>query len=287
MFNKLFGKKSQEYKTGIFKLEGDRLVEFDNLPGDGSINSIIISCGYELSQVHIVLTFDSKVIEFIGFKIFSKEVVFAKVKQEKDNLDLKVLKREIAKIDWDYEYSSHTVLDILNNGIEANSLSFEFLSSVLELKKDGDSLYQSPQLELYLNFRTGKLENFTSLNWLNADSQWLKKINNGMFDAILNEAFQYHFSEIEAMEEVNLQCLAIRKIPNAINNEFIPLHIKPNRNINFYNLFVTHYDSNIYVDEFKIVNKGRFISRNEITLEVDKFVFQFDSNGFLIKSQQI
>lgn len=287
MFDNFFRKKSRGAKTGLYKLEASKLIEFDIFPGDGSINSIIISCGYELSQIHTVFLFDSKYLEYIGVKVFSKDLVFAKVKQEKCPIDLRILKNEIDKIDWDNEYSSHIVLDILNKGIETKSLSLEFLNSVLELKKEGDSLYHVPNFDLYLNFRYGKLENFTSFNWLNADSKWLKKVNNVMFDAILKEAIQYHSNEIEAMEEVNLQCWAIRNIPNAIKNEFIPLHIKSNRNINFYNLLASHYDSNIYIDDFKAVNKGRFILRNEISLEVDKFLFRFDQNGFLQVSEQI
>jgi len=50
---------------------------------------------------------------------------------------------------------------------------------------------------------------------------------------MLSEAMQYHRNEIEAMEEVNLQCESLRGIPQAIQNEFIYLHEKVNGNINF------------------------------------------------------
>ena len=109
-----------------------------------------------------------------------------------------------------------------------------------------------------------------------------------MFDNMLSEAMQFHRNEIEAMEEVNTQCDALFQIPEAFRNEYISHHRKPNGNINFFNLLVAHYNvfnnKRVKIEEFKTINKRRFIMRDEQTLEVNKFIFKFDWEGLLAES---
>ncbi|OMP75682.1 MULTISPECIES: hypothetical protein [unclassified Chitinophaga] len=103
---------------------------------------------------------------------------------------------------------------------------------------------------------------------------------------MLKEAKLYHRNDLEAFEEVNLQCDALQKIPHAIKNHFIPLHVKSNGNINFYNLLAAHYPSNTKIEEFKIVNKGRYSCNKPHEFEIDRFTLQFDVAGHLIKAQK-
>ncbi|WP_339869375.1 hypothetical protein [uncultured Algoriphagus sp.] len=290
MLNWLFGKKpAGQGKTGIYKVDNGVIVDLEESPGNGSINAIIEYLGFDTSQVHTIFTFDSPVIEIIGFKIFTQEPVFTLAKNKATRVDFRSLIKEIKGIDWEYEYSSHTVEDALSEGIERESFTFDFLNSVLLLKREGDDLYQAPKFGLYLKFENGLLKSFTSSDWSNSASKWLKGINNTMFEGMLSEAMQYHRNEIEAMEEVNLQCEALRGIPQAIQNEFIYLHEKLNGNINFFNLLAAHYNllagERIKIDDFKTVNKGRYVAIDETTLKAGQFVFQFDSNGFLSQSQ--
>ena len=293
MFKGLFGKKSNESgsnKTGFYKIDGNKLIELDERPGIGSINDTIEYLGYNLTQIHTVNTFDSKTIEVIGVKIFTKDPVFVWAKEKNTKLDFKALTRELKNTDWSFEYSSHTIEDILTDGIEARSLTFEYLNSVLDLQKESDNLFNAPSINLYLNFNDGFLESYTSSDWTNAASKWLKDANDQLFENMLSEAMRFHRNEIEAMEEVNLVCEALQGIPNATQNEFIDLHRKRNGNINFFNLLAAHYNSfqgeRIKIDEFKTVNKGRLVSIDDQTFEVDQFIYEFDAEGFLTGSTE-
>ena len=118
MFSKLFSKKSNQSKTGIFEIKDGEFVELNETPGNGSINSVIEYLGYATNQVHVVLTFESKNIECLGFKVLSKNLVFAFAKTEKTNISYSDILKEINRIDWDYEYSSLKIEDILKEAIE-------------------------------------------------------------------------------------------------------------------------------------------------------------------------
>lgn len=291
MLNRLFGKRPlKRAETGIYKVENGVLVELEDSPGNGSINSIIEYLGYDISQVHTVITFDSLLIDTIGVKIFTQEPVFVFAKDKKKKVSFKNVAKELRTIDWGFEYSSHTIEEILNDGIERESLTVDFLSSCLSLKNDGDNLYNAPEIGLYLKFEKGKLIGFASSDWSTSASKWLKSINKKMFHGMFTEAMRYHRNEIEAMEEVNLQCEALMGIPNAMENEFLNLHKKANGNFNFFNLLAVHYNlfngERIKIDDFKTVNEGRFKVIGYNKFKTDLFVFQFDSNGHLLESKQ-
>ncbi len=290
MLNWLLGKKSSGHgKTGIYKVDNRALVELEESPGNGSISSIIEHLGFDISQIHTVFTFDSLLINTIGVKIFTQEPVFVLAKNKEKKVDFNSMSKEVKEIDWRFEYSSHTVEEILTEGIERESLTFDFLNSCLSLKDEGYDLYNAPKIGLYLKFENGLLKSFTSSDWSNSASKWLKSVNSQMFNNMLSEAKQFHKNEIEAMEEVNLQSEALRGIPQAIQNEYIYLHEKVNGNINFFNLLSAHYKfingERIKLDDFKSVNKGRFQIIEENMLKSGQFVFQFDSDGFLIDSR--
>ena len=193
-------------------------------------------------------------------------------------------------MDWNFEYSSHTVEAILAEGVENHSLTFDYLNSLLNLKKESEFLFKAIDFELYLTFKDGYLESFASSEWSNAASKWLMDANKELFDTMVSEAMQFHRNEIEAMEEVNLQCEALQAIPYATQNEFVPLHRKPNDTINFYNLLAAHYNSfdgeRMKIDTFKVVNKGRFVSIDDRTFEVGQYTYQFDNQGFLTGSTE-
>ena len=291
MFKGLFEKYSNNAgneKTGIYKIDGSTLTELAERPMNRSICEIIQEIGFDPTQVHTVHTFDSPTIEVIGVRIFTQCPVFATAKKRDSKIDLKIITHELKNIDWSIEYSSHTVEYILTEGIERHSLTYEYLNSVLLLEKEGKSLYNAPSIGLYLNFKEGFLESYTSSDWTNRSSKWLINLNKIMFENMLSEAMRFHRNEIEAMEEVNMQCEALLQIPEAFSNEHIPDHQKANGNINFFNLLATHYDvfnkGRTKIEEFKTVNKGRFIMQNEHTLEVDGFIYHFEPNGLLTES---
>lgn len=282
MIMNLFSKKNEKGKTGIYVFnESNSLIELEKTPGNGSINSIIESIGLSTNQVHIVYTFDSKKIEALGFKIFSKEVLFA-LSKNKRKITINDILKEKRLIDWQFEYSSLNVEEILNEGIDANNLTFDFLSTVLELTKEGLNLFRSDEYDLYLQFEDNLLQAITSSEWENSSSKWIKEINESMYLEMVKEAKKYHDNDIDAMEEVNNQSNSLLDIPEALNNEFINLHKKPNGNINFYNLLITHYTQDCVLSDFIFMNKGRYKKINELKYEVGNFIYEFNESNELI-----
>src|SRR5688500_10093904 len=106
LFKNLFGNNPKESKSGVFVLQRDGLIELEELPGSGSFNDITKSLGYNNSQIHTILTFDSRNIEAIGVKVFTQEVVFAVSKSNK-NISLSQLNSELRNVNWEFEYESN------------------------------------------------------------------------------------------------------------------------------------------------------------------------------------
>lgn len=283
MFTKLFSKKKNEYKTGIFEIKDGNLLELEVTPGNGSINSIIEYFGYATNLVHIVHTFDSKNLECLGFKVLSKKLVFALAKNEKTNISYSDVLKEVNRIDWDFEYSSLNVEDILNDAVDSENMNFEFLKSVLsDLSLVESSTYKSEKLGLYFYFENDILKSFNSSGFDNSATKWLKNLNPTMFEQMHKEAILYHDSDQIAMEEVNKLSESILNIPHAAKNEFIELHKKPNGNINFYNLLIAHYTQDCDLAEFMFMNKGRYLKLSDNKFEIGKFVYEFSESNRLI-----
>ena len=256
----------------FYKVENGKLVKLEYDVQGSSINDIISHLGFKKSEIHTVFVFDSKKVDSIGFNIFTAVPVFALFNTSHPKFSDII--KEINVIDWDEEYSSLNINDILDDGI--GELTFEYLSSILHLKNEGKDLYSSEQLQLYLQFENGKLLSFSSSGWENSSGKWLQEINPYMFKAILNEAQVYHTSEMDAIEEVNLQAESILNIPQSVNNEYTELHRKASGNVNFYNLRLAHYTQNTTLEEFLFVNKGRCLEVDKMTYNSGVFTFRFN-----------
>jgi len=281
MFKNIFGDKRSGGKTGFFKVEKETLIEIEEMPGNGSINACIESLGFPKNHIRTVLTFNSAQIQCLGFKTLSKQLVFVLAKNRETKISYSDVQKEISQIDWDNEYSSLNVEDILEDGVNMENLNLSFLQSVIDLKRDGDNVYKSEKLGLYLQFDNDILVAFTSSGFDDSATKWLNDLNPTLVSEMTQEAQQYHENEIDSMEEVNKQAKSILGIPHAATNEFIPLHTKLNGNVNFYNLLITHYKKQCTIDEFLFMNKGRFRTINKNTIEVGNFIYSFDSNGQL------
>jgi hypothetical protein len=281
LFKKLFGHNKSSRTTGVYKVENKKLIELDETPGNGSINSIIEYLGFETNQVHLVMFFDSKIVTNIGFKIFTKTPLFIMTKDHVSNLTLPQINKELKNIDWNFEYSSTEIESILETGIDCENLTLDYLQSVTTLKKKTSEIYLAPELDLILYFHNNLLVKTTSIDGLSSASKWLKDLNPAMFEDMLEEAKSYHNSELEAKDEVNKQCDALQSIPNANNNEYTNEHISKHGNCNFYNLHAAHYSPSINMNEFLHVNKGRYIKLSDNEIKIGSYVYQFDENGLL------
>lgn len=254
----------------------------DEIPGNGSINSCIESLGFPTNHIHNVFTFSSDKINCLGFITLSKKLLFVFAKTPETKLTYSDVQEEVKKIDWDFEYSSLNIEDILQDGVDTQNFDLEFLKSVVDLGEDGENIYKSEQLGLYLQFENDILTAFTSTGSDNSATKWLANLNPNMIRKMAEEAKQYHQNDMDSMEEVNKQAKSLLGIPDAVKNEFIPLHTKANGNVNYYNLLITHYATqDCDIDEFIFMNIGRFRKINDNTIEVANFIYSFNTLGHL------
>ncbi|GAA3649851.1 hypothetical protein [Flavivirga jejuensis] len=281
MFNNLFSKKEYSSKTGFFKVENKKLIPIDELE-KGSINDCIEKIGFPTNHIYTIHSFDSDKISVLGFKTLTKSLQFVLAKNPQTKISFSDVSIAVKGIDWEFEYSDLNIEDILKEGIDYENFDLNFVKSILNLTKEDRDLYKSEELGLYLLFENGILKVFTSSEWENSSTKWLKDINKKMFSSMVNEAKQFHRNEIEAMEEVNRQTKALMDVPKAMKNEFLTLHKNKNGNFNFYNLVIAHYTQDCNQNDFLFMNKGRLKKIDEQTFEIGKFKYEFDINKQLI-----
>lgn len=282
MFKYLFSKKEFNSTTGFFKVDNNNLIEIEKLKGNGSINDCVETIGFPKNHIYTIHTFDSKKISCLGFTTLTKKLQYVLAESPETKISFSDVLDAKKSIDWDFEYSNLNVEDILQEGIELENFSLEFLKSIMDLSQIEENLYKSAKLGLYFQFENDILKAFASSGWENSSTKWLKDINPGMVKKMVQEAKRFHRNEIEAMEEVNGQTKALMNIPEVLKNAHIPLHTKNNGNINFYNLVIAHYTRDCKQDEFLFMNKGRFKKINEQNFEIGNFNYEFDYNKELV-----
>lgn len=273
MFKNLFSKKEYSSKTGFFKIEGKELIPIDELQ-KGSINDCVEKIGFPTNQVYTIHSFDSEKISVLGFKALTKSLVFV-LAENKTKISYSDVTKAIKSVDWDFEYSDLNVEDILQQGIDYENFDLGFVKSIIDLDKEDENLYKSQKLRLYLQFENGILVAFTSSEWENSSTKWLKDINPKMVESIIKEAKQFQRNEIEAMEEVNNQTKALMNVPEAMKNKFLPKHKNEKGNFNFYNLVIAHYTQDCNRDNFLFMNKGRYKKIDKQIFEVGNFQYEF------------
>jgi hypothetical protein len=205
MFKNIFGDSKSASKTGFFRVDNETLIEINEVPGNGSINSCIESLGFPRNHIRIINTFKSDKTDCLGFKTLSKELVLVLAKSRETKLSYSDVQKEINKVDWSFEYSSLNIEGILEEAVDLENFDFKFLKSVVDLKEDGDNVYKSEKLGLYLQFENGILKAYTSSGWDNSASKWLNDLNPAMLLKMKEEALKHHHNEMDSMEEVNKQ----------------------------------------------------------------------------------
>ncbi|WP_312081810.1 hypothetical protein [Empedobacter sp.] len=281
MFKNLFSKNEYSSQTGFFEIIDNNIIPIDELQL-GSINDCIETIGYPTNHIYVVHVFDDLKISALGFIPFTKEVKFVLAKNHDIKLNINDVKNVIKSIDWEFEYSILNVEEMLQEGIDNENLSIDFLKPLLNLIKEEETLYKNEKYGLYLHFENNILKAFTSSEWDNSSTKWLNDINPNMVSNMIREAKIYQENEMDVMSEVNNQADSLMKIPNVLQNEFIQFHINDKGNINFYNLLITHYINDCNLNDFLFMNKDRYNKIAEIKYEVGMYVYEFDSNDLLI-----
>ena len=133
-----------------------------------------------------------------------------------------------------------------------------------------------------LFFIDGRLVSMQSSDGLNEWARHWKNLNATFFSNYEKEARVYWGNNIgQVIKEINMQADAFASIPNAMNNEFTPLHTNDFGNINFAMLKVCHYSYDIDLTAFKFINHGRYKELQPNIFRVQDFIYQFDFKGNL------
>lgn len=272
--------KNKDCNLIYYKAIRDSIIAFP-VSEEDSINDIIESLCYPINLIETVFTFNSNKIEYICFKVCSKEVLFFKSRDSKVKISKADLNDAIHNINWDIIYSPQNIEAIFEDAILAKNFSLEFLKSVItDLIENDNNCYISPDHELMFIFESNILSSFQSISLSNSSAKWMKRANIYVYNKMLRTALKYHDNFTDAMTEVNINCDSYLSIPNGIENEYLALHIG-NDQYNFYNLLVTHYNNSCLKDDFTFMNKGRYVSLKNNCFEVKSYIYKFNNQSLL------
>jgi hypothetical protein len=288
----IFGRTS----TGVFiPSENGGYDEAVGAPENASLNALMWHFGYDTSQVEIVFTTDRKSkVSNIALEVFTRIVVFVQT----DKKTTFITERDIKKVLGDFSvtkhYESMKIKDVLEAGIEAESMSVEFLSKVLNMSNlSRNGMFYSNKIKTYLYFTNGILTNFQYDDGFSHWAKHLQKVNNTVYDRISKGAYKYRAGDdFQLQKEINVQCEAWGAIPAAFGNEFIPLHTYEYGWVNLHMIRVTHYGYPITLKGFQELNLGRYevISGDDtgdVVLRLNRFDYRFANDGQLIDFKRI
>ncbi|WP_439585386.1 hypothetical protein [Dyadobacter bucti] len=289
MFKSLFPKR--ELSSGIFIQNGDSFSELTEKPENGSINGIAIHLGYHPDQVHTYWgEFDLEAdIQQIVLEVFTKKIVFVLTKTTVKTLRKSMVDQFMKKFNWVEEYDSVKVEDILQEGIANSSLNIDFLARVLFISEPEDTgVFYVGKIGKYLYFNNGFLTDYNSADGLNTWARSWKEINPD-FIGLYENAARKHWGDNhqKVYDEINLQAEAYANVPGGLLNEFIPLHKTGLDTVNFVMLMVCHYGATVTLEEFKVLNHGRYVELAEDAFDLRSFqlgVFKYTflSSGNLV-----
>lgn len=289
MFQSLFPKK--ELSTGIFIPDEDSFSELTEEIENGSINGIAIHMGYHPDQIHTYFgEFDLDAdIQQIILEVFTNNIVFVLTKKTVKTLRKNKVDQFLKKFNWIEEYDSVRTEDILQEGIANSSLEIDFLSRVLNISEPDDTgVFYVEKIGKYLYFNHGFLTDYNSADGLNTWARSWKEINPD-FIGLYENAARKHWgnNHQKVYDEINLQAEAYANVPGGLLNEFIPLHKTEFDTVNFVMLMVCHYGENITLEEFKILNHGRYMEQTGdafdlLSFQFGVFRYTFLSSGKLV-----
>lgn len=288
----IFGKTS----TGIFiPAENGGYKQATDVPERYSINSLTWHFGYQPAQVETIFTIDpqSKVSN-IALEIFTRNIVFVMT----DKKTTFITERDIKKCMGDYSVTKHydsiRIKDVLEEGIETESLTVEFLARVLNMPNvSRNGMFYSNKIKTYLYFTNGLLTNYQYDDGFSHWAKHLQKANKTVYDRISKGAYKYRSGDdFQIQKEINIQSEAWGSIPEAFGNEFIPLHTYENGLVNLHMIRVTHYGYPITMNSFQELNFGRYQVigcewTSEVILRLNRFDYRFDKDGQLIDFKRI
>lgn len=282
--------------TGVFiPSENGGYHEAKDVPENSSLIGLMSYFGYDTTQIEIVFTTDRKnKVSNIALEIFTRNIVFALTDKKNTFITDRDIKNCLSDFSVTKHYESMKIKDILEAGIEAESLTVEFLSRVLNMSNlSRNGMFYSNKIKTYLYFTNGILTNFQYDDGFSHWAKHLQKVNKTVYDRISKGAYKYRAGDdFQLQKEINIQCEAWGNLPNAFGNEFVHLHTYENGLVNLHMIRVTHYGYPITMKSFQELNFGRYQvisndSNGEFVLRLNLFDYRFTADGSLIDFTRI
>ncbi|TGE06100.1 hypothetical protein [Hymenobacter fodinae] len=280
--------------SGMFVPDGAQFKELTDAPPNASINDLGKHMGYHPDQIHYYFGDNDPDSEIRGiiFELFSRNIIMVGTKKTVTTINKNSLTHFTRHLTERDLINSYSVSSSLNDGIKNKSLSSSFLARVLGMKGvERDGVFYSERLGLYLYFVDGVLTDFQASDGLGKWAKHFKQINSDIIDAFEAEARRYWGSDNkQVMAEINRQADALADIPDAMQNEYLPLHENTDGSYNFHMMLVCHYEQPIMLDEFLVINHGRYerVTERELgdtnAYKVGRFVYIFSAEGDLLFS---
>jgi len=290
-----FGIKSYASGFKIFVPKEDGYVPVEIKVEKKSINNICKFLGYNSEEFYTYNDFDLKnsKVFIVIFKSFSDKIICVLTEDTVESIEQKDVDNYLVNFNLKDDFDSYDVESTLEDGVKNKSLSKEFLSEVFNNPISDNDSFVAVEIGYELHFKNGVLTSYNPSDGLN---KWAKSWKNEMperYRKYYNEASRYQTNETDILKELNAQADAFANTPDGVMNEYIKFHTNNSGIVNYKMLLVAHYNQTMNIDEFKLINKGRYELSNEFndqdnykrtTYRVNKGLYTFDEKGKLINS---
>lgn len=260
---------------------------------EGSINSICDSLGYNTSMFYIYFTPKRKSdIVAVCYKIFTEDIICVITLDNVAVLTSQDVDQFLKDFNFKNIFSPWEREDYLNKGIKKKTLSYSFLSSVLDLKNDTiqGCCFVSEKFGYKLYFKDKFLCRWESLDGLNRTAKQWKESNPDYYELCYNKALAYWNNDsLRAIKDVNMQARSSDLYPDNIL-KFVD-YFKDDGFTNYKMLLVTFHISATTLRDFKdntygdynflgiVVNSKRELYEYRYKI----FNFYFTKSGVLFK----
>ena len=290
-----FGIKSYASGFKTFVPKEDGYVPVEIKVEKKSINNICKFLGYNSEEFYTYNDFDLKnsKVFIVIFKSFSDKIICVLTEDTVESIEQKDIDNYLVNFNLKDDFDSYDVASTLEDGVKNKSLSKEFLSEVFNNPISDNDSFVAVEIGYELHFKNGVLTSYNPSDGLN---KWAKSWKNEMperYRKYYNEASRYQTNEMDILKELNAQADAFANTPDGVMNEYIKFHTNNSGIVNYKMLLVAHYNQTMNIDEFKLINKGRYELSNEFndqdnykrtTYRVNKGLYTFDEKGKLINS---
>ncbi|WP_396637389.1 hypothetical protein [Maribacter sp. R77961] len=260
-----------------------------------SINNICKFLGYNSEEFYTYNDYDLKdsKVFIVIFKSFSDQLVCVLTDDNIESITQKDVDNYLVNFNLKDDFDSYDIESTLEDGVKNKSLSKKFMSEVFNNQTANANSFIAMDIGYELHFTNGVLSSYKPSDGLN---KWAKSWKNEMperYRQYYNEASSYQTNENDILNELNIQADAFANTHNGVMNEYIKFHTNNNGTVNYKMLLVAHYNESINLQEFKMINKGRYDLSNEFsdqdsykrtTYRVNNGLYTFDENGKLINS---